>query len=140
MFARLTPDQQALVKAGKVAVGFDMDTVKLALGDPDRVVAETNASGRHEIWRYLTYGEDQGALYLEGSSNPYNVVGGPYFMSATGIGGSYPGYPGRQWGDLYIRPNPALYVYGPSPERAYELIRVVFDTNGRVAMVRERNP
>jgi hypothetical protein len=140
VYARLTPEQQALVRSGKVAVGFDMDSVWLALGEPDRVSIETNASGRHEIWRYVTYGEDQGALHLEGSSTPYSVPGGPYYMATTGFGSLYPGYPGRQWGDLYYRPNTALFVYGSSPERAYELIRVVFDTNGRVAMIRRRNP
>jgi hypothetical protein len=140
VFARLTPDQQALVKAGKVEVGFDMDTVRLALGDPDRVVMDTNASGRHEVWRYVTYGEDRAAVYIDGSSSPYNPGGGPYSMSVSGFGSPYSANQGKQWGDLYVRPHSAVYTYGPSPETAYEMIRVVFDTNGRVAQVRERNP
>jgi hypothetical protein len=140
VFARLTPDQQALVKEGKVAPGFDMDTVRLALGDPDRVVIETNASGRHEIWRYVSRADDQEVPYLEGNPIPYSVQGGPYLMSVTGNYNSYPGYPGKQWGDLYIRPNLALYTESSLHERVYEMIRVVFDTNGRVVTVRQRNP
>jgi len=36
VFARLSPEQQALVKQGKVAVGFGADAVLLAVGSPDR--------------------------------------------------------------------------------------------------------
>jgi outer membrane murein-binding lipoprotein Lpp len=44
VFDRLNPDQQALVKNGQIAVGFDMDAVKLALGDPTRIVMRTDGS------------------------------------------------------------------------------------------------
>jgi len=140
VFARLTPDQQALVKAGMVAPGFDMDAVRLALGDPDRVMIETNASGQHEVWRYVTYGEDQGALYLDGFYVPYNVVGRPDFIGIPGYNNLYEGYPGRGWGDPYFRPSLAFYTYGTFRVRPHELIRVIFDTNGRVAIVRQRKP
>lgn len=54
-FNRLTPEQQAKVKEGRVALGLDGAAVRLALGRPDRVVERTDASGTTEIWHYLTY-------------------------------------------------------------------------------------
>ena len=76
-FARLPPDQQALVRAGQVAPGLDMDAVRLALGDPDFVVIVTNAGGRRQVWHYLAYGDDEGRLVFDGYFNGQNIVGGP---------------------------------------------------------------
>jgi hypothetical protein len=42
LFNSLTPDQQQMIREGRVGIGFDMDMVKLALGDPDRVRERTN--------------------------------------------------------------------------------------------------
>ena len=44
-FDRCTPQQQELIKQGKVGIGFDAGMVKLALGDPDRITIRTDASG-----------------------------------------------------------------------------------------------
>ena len=63
LFARLTPEQQTLVKEGKVAVGFDEDMVKLAVGEPDRTWVRTDASGTSEVWSYTTW-ESVGGLPL----------------------------------------------------------------------------
>lgn len=63
LFASLTPQQQALVKAGEVGIGMSMDAVKLALGDPDRVTLRTTASGESQIWHYVTYEADGVFLY-----------------------------------------------------------------------------
>ena len=65
VFARLTPAQQALVKSGQVALGFDQDTVKLALGDPDRVTVRTNTQGQTQVWHYTTYQDDGVILRTE---------------------------------------------------------------------------
>jgi hypothetical protein len=62
-FARLTVDQQSLVKAGQVALGFDFEAVKLALGDPDRVTTRTDADGQTVVWHYLTYEADGRMLF-----------------------------------------------------------------------------
>lgn len=64
-FARLNPQQQALVKVGQVAIGMDADAVKLALGDPDRVTLRTDARGQTQIWHYVTY-EDNGVILYTG--------------------------------------------------------------------------
>jgi hypothetical protein len=62
-FARLTPSQQALVQAGQIALGFDPDGVKLALGDPDRISARTDAGGETIIWHFTTYESEGRVLY-----------------------------------------------------------------------------
>ena len=63
LFAQLTPDQQALVKNGRVGLGFSMDAVKLALGDPDRVTTTENNDGVMTVWHYASYEADGHALY-----------------------------------------------------------------------------
>lgn len=63
VFAALTPQQQALVKAGEVGIGMTMDAVKLALGDPDRVTLRTTAAGQSQVWHYVTYEADGVFLY-----------------------------------------------------------------------------
>ena len=113
--ARLNPDQQALVKAGQIAVGFDMDTVKLALGDPDHILMETNASGQHEIWRYVTYEDYQGVVIYGGYWHRYRGWGGPGFWG----------------GEPY---------YNGYPARVHERIRVIFDTTGHVAVIQQDKP
>ena len=63
VFAKLDPQQQALVRAGQIALGFDADAVKLALGDPDRVSVRTTADGETAIWHYVTYEADGRVLF-----------------------------------------------------------------------------
>jgi hypothetical protein len=85
LFNRLTPEQQQLIREGKVGIGFDMDMVKLALGDPDRVRERTDATGRSEVWSYVSYEGSDGALlyrgwYHRGWGSPYY----PYYMTVPG--------------------------------------------------------
>jgi outer membrane murein-binding lipoprotein Lpp len=85
VFARLTPEQQQLIKDGKVAIGFDAAMVKLALGDPDRIHERTDANGTSEVWSYVTYEGDDGMLrytgyyhrYFYGLSDPFY----PYYLA-----------------------------------------------------------
>lgn len=51
-FAQLTPEQQAKVRAGQVGIGFDAAATRLALGEPDKVLQKTTASGESEVWIY----------------------------------------------------------------------------------------
>ena len=62
-FARLAPEQQALVKAGQIGLGFNMDAVRLALGDPDRVTTTTTNDGESVVWHYASYEADGHMLY-----------------------------------------------------------------------------
>ena len=64
-FARLGAQEQALVKAGQIALGFDFDTVKLALGEPDRITRRTTADGETVVWHYLAY-EAEGRMLFTG--------------------------------------------------------------------------
>lgn len=66
IFARLTPEQQALVKQGKVAVGFSEGAVLLAVGQPDRKWTRTDAGGTREVWSYTTWENDRGQPLYQG--------------------------------------------------------------------------
>lgn len=95
-YARLTPDQQALVRAGEIALGFDMDAVKLALGDPDRTTVRLDENGETVIWHYVTY-EARGHILYTG----YYHTGRRWW----GFGPPYPyyylDYPDRQVRDRF---------------------------------------
>jgi hypothetical protein len=118
-FARLNPDQQALVKAGQIAPGFDMEAVKLALGDPDRVVILTNAKGQHQVWHYITYEDYDGGIIYMG-----------YYHRYWGWGGAY-GWPYMYGGMPYI---------GGYPVRVHDRFRVAFGVNGLVESIQEEKP
>ena len=112
VFARLNPDQQALVKAGQIAVGFDMDAVKLALGDPTHVTVSTDKNGQHEVWHYTTYEDSSGVVIYNGYYHRWGGWGGPRF-----------------WGDVGY--------YNGYPVRIHDRIRVEFDGNNRVAEIQQ---
>jgi outer membrane protein assembly factor BamE (lipoprotein component of BamABCDE complex) len=78
IFAQLDPQEQAMVRAGQVGLGFSMDAVKLALGNPDRVTIRTTNQGQDQIWHYVE------TVYYDGAF----VYGGPYWR----------GWGGRRWG------------------------------------------
>jgi hypothetical protein len=84
-YARLTPEQQQLIKDGKVAIGFDKEMVKLALGDPDRIRERTDANGTSEVWSYVTYEGDDGLLLYTGYYHRYYYGFGdpfyPYYLA-----------------------------------------------------------
>jgi hypothetical protein len=84
VFNRLTPEQQQMIREGRVGVGFDMEMVKLALGDPDRIRERTDANGRSEIWSYVSYESTDGMLlyrgwYHRGWGSPYY----PYYLDVS---------------------------------------------------------
>jgi hypothetical protein len=82
VYARLSDEEKALVRAGKVAIGFSADAVKLALGDPDRVAVRTDADGQAEIWHYLTY-EAGGRILFTGHFHTGRLWWGgtyPYYL------------------------------------------------------------
>lgn len=93
-FARLDPQQQSLVRAGQVGLGFDFEAVKLALGDPDRITTRTVADGDTVVWHYLSY-EANGRILFTG-----------YYHSRRGWwgGAAYPyylDYPARHVRDRF---------------------------------------
>jgi hypothetical protein len=93
-YNRLTPEQQTLVRAGQIGLGFDFEAVKLALGDPDRVTSRTSADGETVVWHYLSY-EASGRMLFTG-----------YYHTARGWwgGAAYPyylDYPDRRVRDRF---------------------------------------
>lgn len=51
-FERLAPEDQALVKEGRVRVGMDVDAAYIAWGRPDEILESEDASGRTVTWRF----------------------------------------------------------------------------------------
>ena len=47
---------QAKIRAGQVAVGFTEEQVRMALGDPERVITRTTAQGVSLVWAYRRRG------------------------------------------------------------------------------------
>jgi hypothetical protein len=89
IFNRLTAEQQAMIREGKVGVGFDKEMVRLALGEPDRVRERTDATGTTEVWNYVTYEANDGMLLYSGMYHRYwGDSFYPYYLS-------YPSYRAR---------------------------------------------
>jgi len=47
---------QTQVRAGKVAIGFTAEQVRVAVGEPDRMVKRTDAAGARDVWVYFDNG------------------------------------------------------------------------------------
>lgn len=94
-FARLSAQHQVLVQTGQVALGFDEDAVKLALGDPDRRSRRVEADGETAIWHYTSY-HYEGRMLFTG----YYHTRRPWW----GLGVAYPyylDYPDREVRDRF---------------------------------------
>jgi outer membrane protein assembly factor BamE (lipoprotein component of BamABCDE complex) len=110
LYAKLTPEQQALVKKGQIALGMSQDAVMLALGKPNRITERTDAEGTQRVWHYTEYVDyGYGPAY-------YPVFYDPFFYPPFG-----PFYP--------------AYAYPVQQER--DRMRVVFKDNKVIAIERE---
>lgn len=81
LFAKLTPEQQSLIKEGKVAVGFDEDMVKLAVGEPDRKWIRTDAAGASELWSYTMWESTGGQPLYRGWYHRYYCPVPMYYLN-----------------------------------------------------------
>ncbi|HSI09952.1 MAG: hypothetical protein ACAH89_04000 [Rariglobus sp.] len=81
IFARLTPEQQTLVKEGKVGIGFDRDAVLLAVGAPDRKWTRTDAAGTSEVWSYTAWENELGQPLYRGWYHAYTATSPAYYMN-----------------------------------------------------------
>lgn len=52
-FDSSTPAERKLIRLGEVAVGFDQDQVRMALGEPDRTTTVDTSNGTSIAWEYL---------------------------------------------------------------------------------------
>ena len=95
-FAKFPPEVQEMIKKGQVALGFDQDMVRFAIGKPDRVRTYLDANGSKEIWSYTSYHVDTSVGFYGGYGYP-----GYYGAYAYRPWGYYPywGYGG--WGHPY---------------------------------------
>jgi hypothetical protein len=78
LFDALPASEQALIREGKVGVGFTPDMVRLAVGDPDQRWIRTDAQGKSEIWSYTTYDGLDGLPLYRGHYHSY-AGGYPFF-------------------------------------------------------------
>jgi hypothetical protein len=82
-FAAYPTDVQELIRKGEVRVGFTPAQVRLALGEPDRVLKRTSEAGESDVWIYQ---EKRSSL---GFGVGFGVGGGPVGAGAgVGSGGS----------------------------------------------------
>lgn len=114
IFNRLSPQEQDLIRQGRVGIGFDQDMVKLAVGEPDRIWTRTDAEGATESWSYTTYESADGFPLYRGFYHRYHF---------------HHHYHG--WGDPFY----PYYLSYPS-RREREVFKVVFK-DGRVTSIEQ---
>jgi len=85
-FNSYTPAEQSLIRSGQIAVGFDEDQVRMALGKPSHIKSDTSSNGTRYIW---TYNE------LEPDYNIFNSVGISTRGGGVGAGIGVSGTPTR---------------------------------------------
>jgi hypothetical protein len=51
-FDSYTPAERQMIRTGQIAVGFDQDMVRMALGDPSREATVDTAAGKQIAWEY----------------------------------------------------------------------------------------
>jgi len=52
LFNTYTAAEKKMIRTGQIAVGFDQDMVRMALGDPSREVSVDTAAGKQIAWEY----------------------------------------------------------------------------------------
>jgi len=80
-FDVLAPTEQALIREGKVAVGFTPEMVRLSVGDPDQRWSRTDADGTSEMWSYTTYDSALGSPLYRGYYHRYRG-GYPFYYDS----------------------------------------------------------
>ena len=80
LFDSYSVETQSLIRNGEVAVGFDPEQVRMALGKPDREATVETEEGKQIVWQYLRSKPGLGLSLGVGS-----VIGGGSSMG-TGVG------------------------------------------------------
>jgi hypothetical protein len=55
LFNTYTPAEQRMIRTGQIAIGFDQDQVRMALGDPSREATVDTAAGKLIAWEYREF-------------------------------------------------------------------------------------
>lgn len=83
LFDALAPTEQALIREGKVGIGFTPDMVLLAVGQPDQRWVRTTAEGQTEAWSYTRYSNYDGVpLYTGFYHRYYGARYHPFYYGA----------------------------------------------------------
>lgn len=81
LFNTYTPSERKLIRMGEVAVGFDQDQVRMALGPPSRETRVDTAAGKAVVWEYRELKPSLGLSMGGGISTRGSGVG-----VGTGVG------------------------------------------------------
>ncbi len=52
LFNSYTPAERKMIRTGQIAIGFDQDMVRMALGDPSNESTVDSAAGKQIAWEY----------------------------------------------------------------------------------------
>ncbi|MFP4069790.1 MAG: hypothetical protein ACOC4K_03955 [Verrucomicrobiota bacterium] len=80
LFNSYTPAERKMIRTGQVAVGFDQDMVRMALGDPSRETTVDTAGGKAIVWEYT---EIKPRLGVSLGAGTWGGVGGGVGVSAS---------------------------------------------------------
>lgn len=81
-FNSYTAAEKRLIRTGQIAVGFDEDQVRMSLGDPSHIKADTNSNGTRYIWEYNELEPDYNIF------NSARVTVNNGFDAGIGVGGT----------------------------------------------------
>jgi hypothetical protein len=84
-FERLPAETQAVIREGRIALGFTPEMVRLAVGEPDQRWTRTDAQGRKEIWSYTRFETLAGLPLYRGA---YHLAAGGYACYDDGLRGT----------------------------------------------------
>jgi hypothetical protein len=84
-YSQWPADVQANVAAGRIAVGYTAEQVRVALGDPARTFARVTADGTSEIWAYADNPPRFSIGLGIGSWGRSSAVGGGIGVSSGGF-------------------------------------------------------
>jgi hypothetical protein len=100
-FDSATPEQQKLIREGRIGLGFTPDQVLIALGEPDRISVRSDRLGTSEIWSYYTSSPDINTFeYLPGP--PYGYYPRGRFYNGYSYGSPFSSLRSSSR-DLYVR-------------------------------------
>lgn len=81
LFNTYTPTERKLIRMGEVAVGFDQDQVRMALGAPSRETTAATTGGKAVTWEYRELKPSLGLSMGGGISTRSSGIG-----VGTGVG------------------------------------------------------
>lgn len=111
-FNTYTPAERKMIRTGQVAVGFDQDMVRMALGDPSREATVDTSGGRQIVWEYRKLKPTLGL----GIGGGIGTRGGGIGTRGSGVG--------------------IGTGVGVSPNKTNSLKRIVFDPHtGKVSQI-----